>query len=940
MPPRPRWSARDVGDHRDVVAVVAQALAQDPAAGDLEHRGVHGRVLEHGLGARGARDMSPFRMSRPSMTMPSVVVMPTRRPMSLRMWAIMRTVVVLPLVPVTPMIGMRAGVPGGNSRSMTGLATYCGSPSVGLVCIRKPGAALTSTMAPPCSRTGTPMSGTMKSMPAMSRPDDPGGRLRDLDVLRVGVHGPVDGRAAGGHVAGERELDAGPLRGTESIVQPCLVDELHGRLVELDAREHLLVAEAPARVGCSRCPPAPRRCARRRAVTPAGTRSAMATIRPPMTSTRWSAPVTIRLHDHVPAATLAQGDGERLAGRPSSERRSRHTPRPWLPSSGLTTTGKPMRARRSDRVLHLVHGLRSRHRQPGGREQLVGERLVGGDVDRDGGRPRGHRGADALLVPALPQLHQAVAVEPDPGDVARDRLVDDGLGRGPERRALRDADEPLQRAPAKSSVASASSGATRWLTSATAMRPASRPDLLLAVLEDDVVATGLAGGAGLADAHIGAREALQLERDVLRDVAHPGAVREAAEEAAPPAERAGVVLHRGQQRHERLVEARDGVRGVLLEHAQVDRHPDDRAADPDVGPAQDPGVEDAQASGRCGRRRRSSRPAGRRAPTGSGPRWPGLAGARRLRVRVASASAIRVRGSVSSTPGRPGRGRAAPARRRAPGDAGRSGSPPGSEWSTTLLIMIGRCARTSQASVSDAWPSTMVTLRRPMTSMTMSGLTTRRGVLVDAQAQQRRGSGRWSRAAGPSRLRCWKCWSTMTPGRMPRPAAIWTMRCLGVPPLAPKATMWLLIARRAGARARDHASRADGAPTIACARAVPPMVEDSRSWLPPVMNTPVESRTVRAASSSLAWARVVAWMGQTSRGAQLGEHLAIHLARERPQRRGAADDRDARVRPAGERDEAAQDEPLADLVLGAPDDDDVPFSHRLLSPSAVCSAAV
>ena len=86
------------------------------------------------------------------------------------MWAIIRTVVVFPLVPVTAMIGMRAGAPGGNSRSMTGRATYCGSPSVGWVCIRKPGAALTSTMPPPVSRTGTVMSGQMKSMPAMSRP--------------------------------------------------------------------------------------------------------------------------------------------------------------------------------------------------------------------------------------------------------------------------------------------------------------------------------------------------------------------------------------------------------------------------------------------------------------------------------------------------------------------------------------------------------------------------------------------------------------------------------------------------------------------------------------------------------------------------------------------------------------------------------------------------
>ena len=82
----------------------------------------------------------------------------------------MRTVVVLPLEPVTATIGMREGDPGGNSRSSTGRATYCGSPSVGWVCMRNPGAALTSTMAPPISRTGWVMSGARKSIPATSSP--------------------------------------------------------------------------------------------------------------------------------------------------------------------------------------------------------------------------------------------------------------------------------------------------------------------------------------------------------------------------------------------------------------------------------------------------------------------------------------------------------------------------------------------------------------------------------------------------------------------------------------------------------------------------------------------------------------------------------------------------------------------------------------------------
>ena len=115
-------------------------------------------------------DASALISSRSSITTPSVEVMPTLRPMPLKMWLIMRLVVVLPLVPVTATIGIRLGAPGGNSMSTTGLAMNWGSPIVGCVCIRKPGAALTSQIAPPASRTGCVMSGQMKSMPAMSRP--------------------------------------------------------------------------------------------------------------------------------------------------------------------------------------------------------------------------------------------------------------------------------------------------------------------------------------------------------------------------------------------------------------------------------------------------------------------------------------------------------------------------------------------------------------------------------------------------------------------------------------------------------------------------------------------------------------------------------------------------------------------------------------------------
>ena len=96
-------------------------------------------------------EASALITSRSSITTPSVEVMPTLRPMPLKMCAIIREVVVLPLVPVTATIGIRLGEPGGKSMSITGLAMYCGSPTVGWVCIRKPGAALTSQIAPPVS---------------------------------------------------------------------------------------------------------------------------------------------------------------------------------------------------------------------------------------------------------------------------------------------------------------------------------------------------------------------------------------------------------------------------------------------------------------------------------------------------------------------------------------------------------------------------------------------------------------------------------------------------------------------------------------------------------------------------------------------------------------------------------------------------------------------
>jgi hypothetical protein len=71
----------------------------------------------------------------------------------------------------------------------------------------------------------------------------------------------------------------------------------------------------------------------------------------------------------------------------------------------------------------------------------------------------------------LAELDEGVLVEPDPRDVAGDRLVDDGLRGRAERRALRPADE---RVPLGAQSKSGSPS-TRWLTRRTARRPAVSP---------------------------------------------------------------------------------------------------------------------------------------------------------------------------------------------------------------------------------------------------------------------------------------------------------------------------------------------------------------------------------------------------------------------------------------------------------------------------------
>ena len=118
------------------------------------------------------------------------------------MCEIMRTVVVLPFVPVTATIGTGDVAPAGNSMSTTARPTWRGCPSVGLVCIRNPGPALTSTMAPPVWPDRLGDVGRDEVDAGNIQPDDHGRLTSDFDIVRMDVVGPVDRGSAGAHVAG------------------------------------------------------------------------------------------------------------------------------------------------------------------------------------------------------------------------------------------------------------------------------------------------------------------------------------------------------------------------------------------------------------------------------------------------------------------------------------------------------------------------------------------------------------------------------------------------------------------------------------------------------------------------------------------------------------------------------------------------------------------
>ena len=184
------------------------------------------------------------------MTMPSVVVMPTRRPISLRMWAIMRTVVVLPLVPVTR-DDRDARVRAAREEQVDDRLGHVLRLALGRVGVHPEagrGVDLDDGAALLAHRHGDVGHDEVDAGDVQA--DDPRGGLGDLDVL--GVRLDASGRSTCRRSTccrSTRAAPACPSAARRPASSPACATSSSAAVVERDARQHLLVADAAARVG-------------------------------------------------------------------------------------------------------------------------------------------------------------------------------------------------------------------------------------------------------------------------------------------------------------------------------------------------------------------------------------------------------------------------------------------------------------------------------------------------------------------------------------------------------------------------------------------------------------------------------------------------------------------------------------------------------------------
>ena len=507
----------DVQDDGDVVALVAQALAQQATAGDLEDGEVDTRVLQHHPGALGARRVSPDDQAlvdddavgrgHPDLAAQAfedVRHHPRRRRLA---------------VGAGDRDDRDAGRGTGREQQVDdGLRDVLRLTDrrVRVHPEARGGVDLDDAAADLADRVGDVDGHEVDAGDVEA--DNAGRLLGDLDVVRVGFEGPVDRDTAGRHVGGQRELHhEAPVRhgGPGEALRG---QQLVGRLVEGDPREDLLVADAPPRVGVRDLDQlgdgldAVADDVRRHPLGD-GDHPAADDQEPVVAAHQ------VGLDDDPAAAGLALGDVEGFGDR-RVVTQVEPDPAPVVAVGWLEHDREADPMGDLQRAVERPDGLGLRHRKPCRGQQLQGHLLVARDVDRKRARLGGHRGPDPLRVDPLSELHERRAVEPHPRDVPGHCLIDQRLCRRPEGGLLGEQQQPLDLADG----VEVGLGLHEVVDQPDRELARRDPDGLVGVGVDHVVDPGPAGGAaGLATRHVGAGELLQLQSDVLRYVPEPGA---------------------------------------------------------------------------------------------------------------------------------------------------------------------------------------------------------------------------------------------------------------------------------------------------------------------------------------------------------------------------------------------------------------------------------
>jgi len=451
--------------------------------------------------------------------------------------------------------------------------------------MRKPGAALISPMAGDVGRDEVDAADVEADR--LDRPlgHDP---VVVVDDVRL-----VDRRAAGRQVPRRAQVEDLARGEDRSGVEPRLLEQPLGLEVELEAGQHLLVADAAAGIlvgGLDQLRHRVRAVAGHVAGDALRRRHHLAVDHQDAVVVPWLE----ALDDHHRGELI--GGLERRPHLLGGGEVDRH-PLAVVAVERLDDHRIAQPLGGGHGVLRPAHPLLLRHRQPEVAEDLVGQPLVGSDVDGGVTCLAGHRRLDAALVLAVAELHQRAVVQADPRHVAVLGGAHQRPGRGAESAALGDAHQVLELGL---EVVGAGKVGLAVGRQQMAEQPQPRlgglePHRLLVVAEDDVVlAARQVVAARLAVADRGAGEDLELQRHVLEDVPHPGplVLGQAAHEPPRLAVGAGMGGEGRDRREQPVVEPRQLGGRVVLQLSEVDAQADHLAQGVQVGAAVDARIED------------------------------------------------------------------------------------------------------------------------------------------------------------------------------------------------------------------------------------------------------------------------------------------------------------------------------------------------------------